>query len=221
MQESEIEHEQMSEKELKAFCKIKMKELLGPDMARADYHKPIELVEQNEKRNSQGNQQELHFAQNLLVSIQELPKIIKTMQVDSLQALAASISNKAGEEEGKVTCTTASGNYYFVGNGLGEVRIFDLTSANTIDLRHFITEQVFGRRVTCISVSAGMEFLSVGYIDGSLNVWDLRSNQVVTVQEQLHGSEVVSAKVYEIDEASSRLSLISVEADGVVLNSKI
>lgn len=41
------------------------------------------------------------------------------------------------------------------------------------------------------------------------------------MQEQLHGSEVVSAKVYEIDEASSSLSLISVEADGVVLNSKI
>jgi len=44
---------------------------------------------------------------------------------------------------------------------------------------------------------------------------------VVTVQEQLHGSEVVSAKIYEIDEEGGRISLISAEANGVVLNSKI
>lgn len=136
--------------------------------------------------------------------------------------LGEALNNKAGEEEGRVTCTALYGQYYFVGNGLGEVRVFDLASKrNTRDLRNFVEKQVFGRRVTCISVSEGMQFLVVGYIDGSVVVWELYTCKLVTVQVQLHCSELVSAKIYNVDEDNSLISLVSVEVDGSVFNSKI
>jgi hypothetical protein len=67
-----------------------------------------------------------------------------------------------------------------------------------------------------------MQFLVAGYIDGTVIIWELQTNKVVTVQEQLHNSVVVSAKVYDfIDATDSLISLVSVEAEGNVLNSKI
>ena len=41
------------------------------------------------------------------------------------------------------------------------------------------------------------------------------------MQECLHESEVVSAKIYDVEDSDNLLSLISVERDGAVYNSKI
>ena len=60
-----------------------------------------------------------------------------------------------------------------------------------------------------------------GYIDGTVIVWELQTNKLVTVQECLHESEVVSAKIYDVEDSDNLLSLISVERDGAVYNSKI
>jgi hypothetical protein len=50
------------------------------------------------------------------------------LRVDRLTELAQALTNKGGDDEGRVTCTALYGQYYFVGNGLGQIRVFDLSS---------------------------------------------------------------------------------------------
>ena len=43
------------------------------------------------------------------------------------QIETTNLNNLRDKNQGKVTCTAIFGQYYFVGNGLGQIKVIDLT----------------------------------------------------------------------------------------------
>jgi hypothetical protein len=76
-------------------------------------------------------------------------------------------------------------------------------------------------KVMCIDLNDTMEFLLAGYESGALALFDMKTYKLIKVLNEVHGSEVLSAKIYFVDEESNSVRFLSMEIDGAVCCCKV
>ena len=75
---------------------------------------------------------------------------------------------------------TSYNKYVFVGNGAGQIRIFDVSRVVYLELRMLQDESLLYDTVTCIDVSAqGHRHLVTGHKSGAVALWDLQACQMI------------------------------------------
>ena len=75
--------------------------------------------------------------------------------------------------------------------------------------------------MTCIHLSQGMLYLCAGYINGAIAVWDLTTSKLEKIITDVHVSEVISAKIFDLNIEDNSISIISMEINGPIQNTKI
>lgn len=73
----------------------------------------------------------------------------------------------------------------------------------------------------CIDLSSTMEFLLAGYESGALALFDMKTYKLIKILNEVHGSEVLAAKIYFVDEEALSVRFLSIELDGAVCACKV
>lgn len=143
------------------------------------------------------------------------------MNFDDFDLLAALLDNPNEKYFGKVTCSGFHGQYYFVGNDKGFIRVFDLKSRKVQDLKPLFDKHLASKKVMCIDLSQNMEYLVAGYESGALALFDMNSYKLVKIMTEAHDTEVLGAKIYNVNEEKHFVEVVSVEMEGAVVHTSI
>jgi len=87
-----------------------------------------------------------------------------------------------------VSCIVSHGEYFFVGNSKGYIRVFDLTANNIKDLKPLYDGKLADDEVICMDLSQTMSYLVSGYKSGSVALWDMKSYKLVKILNDVHTS---------------------------------
>mgnify|MGYP000862920557 CR=1 FL=1 len=85
-----------------------------------------------------------------------------------------------------------------MGNSAGYVRVFDLLKLKVEDLKPYFDKSLANNRVTSIDCTG--THLLVGYKSGALALWEIGTHTLQKVLMNVHESEVVSAKVFHVND---------------------
>lgn len=119
---------------------------------------------------------------------------------DDFDRLWSHLRNPNEKYFGEVTCTGFYSSYFFAGNDQGYIRVFDLKSKKIQDLKPLVDKSVLKDKVMCIDLNlTHPEFLLAGYASGAVALFDMQSYKLIKVVNELHGSEVLAAKIYFVD----------------------
>jgi WD40 repeat protein len=127
---------------------------------------------------------------------QELESRKDVFRVHVTEGLGKALNSLRNKKLGRVSCTALHGQYYFVGNGLGQIKVIDLNDNNK-ELRQYIDKSLKGVKVTSIDLSPSMQYLAAGYQGGQVAIFDLTSSKLVLIIPDCHDSEVIAVKFYD------------------------
>jgi WD40 repeat protein len=104
--------------------------------------------------------------------------------------------------------------------------VFDLLSKSEKiqDLKPLYDKSLNKNAVNCLDMSQSMTYLVAGYASGAIALFDMRQYKLVKLIKEAHSSEVLSVKIYQVQEDKKdkiAIGLLSCEVDGVVLKSEI
>ena len=105
-------------------------------------------------------------------------------------------------------------DYLFVGNSVGVIRVFDVKSEK--EMKPLLDDSLGqNNKVTSLDISADGGFLLSGYKGGQIALWDLVNYKLIKVVVDLHTSDVINAKIFDMDEQEN-LYALSAEDTGRV-----
>jgi len=88
-------------------------------------------------------------------------------------------------------------------------------------LKPLVDKALLKDKVMCVDLSAGMEFLLAGYASGAVALFDMGSYKLVKVLNEIHGSEILAAKIYSVDHEKPSVSFVSIEKLGAVCSCRV
>ena len=83
-------------------------------------------------------------------------------------------------------------------------------------MRQFSDKTLIRNTVTSIDLSQDMSYLLVGFDNGALALWNMRSYKLEKIILDCHETEIVCAKIYNLSEDGSQIRFVSFEKKGTV-----
>jgi WD40 repeat protein len=96
------------------------------------------------------------------------------------------------------SCITQYEDYVFIGNSTGIIRVFDIRPNVSKEMKPMMDSKLDKNKVTCIFLTEDGKYLLSGYKRGTMALWDMVSYKLLKIMEEVHATEVTSAKIYNI-----------------------
>lgn len=88
-------------------------------------------------------------------------------------------------------------------------------------MKPLVDKHLLKDKVMCIDLSPGLDYLLAGYESGAVALFDMNTYKLIKINNEIHGSKVLAAKIYFVDEVKHTVRFLSMEMDGAVCTCKV
>ena len=181
----------------------------------------LKIIELNEKANIPVDNRPQKVYLERQESMQDADEEYKSIRreiltIEHMGELNRVLNDRNLQFYGVVSAAACFSNYLFVGNDMGFIRVFNLENSRPVDMKPLHDPKLHGKRVTCIDVAPGMRWLTAGYENGAVALWDMQNYKLEKLITDVHESQVTGCRVYHTAESKKEVLIVSAETTGKV-----